>query len=499
VRLFDLAEKKQVVRYAFRPALGLLAYHPADGRIAFASERSPTIRIVEAFTGRTIASIEHDVNHESVAWSPAGTHLAAGDAEGAVHLWEIDGDSPRLLWSRPKSLEPGDPVTRLCFNLRGSLLASYSWSSRFRLLDAQGGDLLLAAEWSPQWFVSDPPGLLISLGNYEYGLAEEADQEVRRLIGRAPWRSPKSFARLHVSPDGRLIASAHAEGVGIYDLESKRALPPLDVPDCISALFSPDGRTLFTGGAVGLQRWPIERGGPDGADAARFGPPETLAEVKGAGARWITLSGDGKTVAIVGDRDRAEIVVVDLAGEKPRKVILRPHVGVDRISLRPDGKRLASGTWLAQDVKVWDVESGKLERTFPFPDSAFVEFSPCGTWLAVMSPQACFLHNARTFEQVRRIEKPSQLGFPGTAVFRRDGKVLAISHERGSLRLIDPATGSELATIESQSTMNYCFAFHPDGNRIFVGNSEGRIHAWDLDLLHSQLRSLGLDWSDPSR
>ena len=500
VHLFDLPAGKELVQYSFRPPLGLLAFHPVESRIAFASDRCPTIRIVEAATGRTIASIEHDVNHESIAWSPSGAHLAAGDPDGSVHLWEVTGETPRLLWTRPRSLEAGDPVTRLCWNPRGNLLASYSWSSRFRLLDPQGGDLLLSAEWAPQWFTGEPPGLLVSLGNYEYAFAESADQDVRRLIGRIPGRDPMSFARLHVSPDGRILAAAHPEGVGLLDLEAGRDLPFLAVKGCLSALFSPDGRWLFTGGHAGLQRWPVEREKPDGAPgAAAFGPPEVLAEVKGSSARWISLSGDGKKAAIVGDRDRAEVVVVDLSGAEPRKLHLRPHLGVDRISIRPDGKRLVSGTWLAQDVKVWDLDSGELERTIPFPDSAFVEFSPCGNYLAVMSPLACFLHDARTFELLRRIEKPSQLGFPGIAVFRGDGKVLAISHERASLRLLDPSTGGELAILESPSTVNYSFAIHPDGRRIFVGNTQGRIHAWDLNLLHQELRGLGLDWSDPGR
>src|SRR6185295_12482327 len=104
-------------------------------------------------------------------------------------------------------------------------------------------------------------------------------------------------------------------------------------------------------------------------------------------------------------------------GAPKRTTALGPHANVDRISLRPDGKRLASGTWLGTNVIVWNTETAEAERVFDIRDNAFVEYSPDGRWLAVMTPEACLLLDAATLEVSHRIEKPARGGFTGCAAF----------------------------------------------------------------------------------
>ncbi len=500
VHLIDLAGRREITTYDVHLRPEAIAFHPSGERIAFASPRDGRIQIVDARSGREIASVNDATGHPCVSWSGDGSLLAAGSVDGSVGIWEFAGSALRRRWA-VQQLK--DRVVNVFFNHGGSLLATYSWSEMLRLWDASNGDVLLAADWVPQAFSPDDRRLALVLGNYEAGLAEVAESPVCCVID-SPAAQEGHVTRHHVSPDGRLLACTRKDpmnGIELYDLTTRRYLSPVPVLDAKSALFSADGRWLFTGGRVGLQRWPIEHEGadPGAGGGVQFGFPETLEAVHGGGPHWISQSADGKTLAMIGARERSEIIVVELDGETRRRSILGPHVNVDRISLRPDGKRLASSTWLGVDVKVWNTRTGELELTIPLNDNAHVEFSPDGRWLAVMAPGACFLHDAVTFERTRRIEKPARGGFPGVAAFRADGKVLAISSGRKSIRLIDPATGADLATLEAPAVLGGGITFHPDGSRLYAAAEAGHIHDWDIALLRGELSELGLDWAEPAR
>ncbi len=510
--IIDLSERREVARHPVRAGTESILFHPSGERLALASPGHGQIRVVEPRSGHEVVSVDDGAGHSCLSWSTDGSLLAAGGIDGSVVIWELAGETLRGRWTARRLT---DRVQAIRFNRGGGLLATHSWVSMLRLWDTTNGDMLLAADWVPYGFSPDDRKLAVALGNYEAALAEVAETAVCRTID-LPFGEQASVVRMHVSPDGRLLACGRHGGkfgFWLYDLKVRRYLLPLPVPGGDSALFSADGRWVFTGGRSGLQRWPIERdlmeaeggraaevdGGGGEKVPIRFGPPETLEVVRGYPARWVAQSSDGMTLAIIGRRESAEVIVLALAGEARRKVLLGPHYNVDRISLRPDGRRLASGTWLGLDVKVWDTQTGRLELTIPVRDNAFVEFSPDGRWLAVMTPEACILHDAVTLERVWRMEKPSKGGFPGHATFRGDGKLLAISYGRRAVRLIDPTSGLDRATIEAPASLAGGIAFHPDGSRLYVAAEDGRIFDWDLALLHRELTQLGLDWAEPGR
>ncbi len=520
VHIIDLSERREVSRYDVPPRTEAIAFHPSGERIALVSTGDGRIQVADARSGREIASIEDNVAHSSLSWSAEGFLLATGGADGSIGLWEFSGETLR---QNRKLHKLSDGVMSIFFNHADTLLATYSWVEMLRVWDIDSGNLLLAADWRPLGFSSDDRKLALMLGNYEAGLAEVAESAVCRVIDPPPMVKAQVI-RPQISPDGRLLACGRREakfGIAVYDLEAERYLPAVPVPGGESALFSADGRWLITGGRYGLHRWPIERAGVENAASQekekdsqeaekdahgkavdvdfRFGPPETLEQVQGDSSRWVSQSADGKTLAIIGQRDRAEVIVLSIDGRVRRQAILSPHFNVNRISLRPDGLRLASGTWQGTDVKVWNALSGQLELTIPLRDNAFVEFSPDGRWLAVMTPTDCLLYDAVTLELNRRIKKPARAGYHGIAAFRNDGKVLAISYGRNSVRLIDPSTGVDFATLEAPAPLGGGITFHPDGSRLYVGAEDGRVHVWDLKLLRRELRDLGLDWAEPDR
>jgi hypothetical protein len=80
-------------------------------------------------------------------------------------------------------------------------------------------------------------------------------------------------------------------------------------------------------------------------------------------------------------------------------------------------------------------------------------------------------------------------------VFTRRGEMLAVSHSRTLVRLLDPATGAELATLPSSGKP---LSFSPDGTRLATVGEGQAIDVWDLRLLRQELAELGLEWDLPA-
>ena len=197
----------------------------------------------------------------------------------------------------------------------------------------------------------------------------------------------------------------------------------------------------------------------------------------------------------VGDAAPDQVIVLDLAmsAEVAR---LGPHRGFNQCPISPDGRWVATATWKGKDVKVWDVATGRLAWEMPC-DSAFVRFSPDGRWMAVarFPGLECRLFRVGSWQPGPTIQVSREFF---AMVFSRDGKLFAID-DAGRVRLVDPDTGREVATLETgtgSSASFFCLAFNPDGTKLAAGRDH-IIHLWDLRRIREQLAALGLDWNSP--
>jgi WD40 repeat protein len=87
--------------------------------------------------------------------------------------------------------------------------------------------------------------------------------------------------------------------------------------------------------------------------------------------------------------------------------------------------------------------------------------------------------------------------FTGPLAFTHDGKMLVIAHSSRLARLIEPATGTELATLEGPDPEQLNgFSFSPDGRWLAASATNRRVYLWDLRLIRQQLRAMGLDWEE---
>jgi WD40 repeat protein len=94
-------------------------------------------------------------------------------------------------------------------------------------------------------------------------------------------------------------------------------------------------------------------------------------------------------------------------------------------------------------------------------------------------------------------EVPYATGLILPLAFSPDGALLAVP-EGGKVRLLDPATGDEFATLDdSRSGLISWLSFSPDGSQLAVASENHLVRVWDLRRIRKQLSELGLDWDLP--
>jgi WD40 repeat protein/tetratricopeptide (TPR) repeat protein len=351
-----------------------------------------------------------------------------------------------------------------------------------------------------QQLVSIPGDLYCQFGPDDQGL----DYDWRVAAGREcrTFHGPKELKWVAISPNGRLMASACADGVRLWDVrasrEGDRELATLPVGLAARAHFDPKGESLITDGSAGLQRWPIA---PDPeTDGLRIGPPQSV----GLSARAplilpgydadVALSADGRTVAHCPLTGQALLF-------DPFNPQRKLHIEAPRLrhaSFSPDGKWLATGNWRGRGAKVWDAQTGGLVHKFDLGESddgaAWPAFSPDGKWLVIGTFAEYRFYEVGSWENKRTLPRATAGRGKGLSVFSPDGKMVALLHGVSGVRLVDPETGREFGRLPAGCP--YCFS--PDGSQL-VTNAEqdGDFQVWDLRLIRSELAELGLDWDLP--
>jgi len=458
-----------------------IRFSPAGGQLAISSATHNTVHVRDARDGQLLRSLPHNNAVRALGWHPGGRWLAAPCADGCVYVWDwATGQRSFVL--------PGDPnsvATHAAFSRGGHLLASTGWDGALHLWDAQTGKLLLTRTGGSACQFSRDDNLLgFTREGSKLSLLELAHTGELRTLGKGGANpSAADFAK-----DGRLMTSVCNEGVRLWDALAVNELCLIPSEHAFSALFHPDGKSLFTSGGSGLQRWPIKA--EAGTNQLRLGPPEEFGSSRGFGVAC--LSRDGRRI-IAAHGDDAHIY--DL--EQPANVVvLKSHPNVAFVSISPDNKWAATGTWKGSGVKVWDAQTGLLVRNLPVEGNANVAFSPDGKWLVSGASEAYRFWKVGVWDSAHAIGRVGAADLWGEMAFAPDGKMLAIAKSRGLIQLIEPNTGQELATLDAGPQTPLCFS--PDGSELTVRGQHEYIQIWDLRLVRQGLAAMQLDWNLPA-
>jgi serine/threonine protein kinase/WD40 repeat protein len=457
------------------------------------SEPASTVEVFDLKTGAATARLEHPDAPPwgnsvwRVAWGPDNRVLTCARYD-ALFIWDV-------LLKKPQSILKGVRGDwAMVFSGQGNLLISSGSAELIQIFDALTGarlarisgtfgNALIDERWLPRAWPAPSGFVEVALG-----------RECRRLF--TGHRDFGPHAAFH--PTRPLLALADFLGARLYDLTTMRQVAFLDLGLCETVLFSPQGDALLTySGKYGVQRWAL-RDGPQQPDSALLlGPPEDLKLVPGLNSpNWAGLGPTGLLGAA--DHGRQQAAILNL-NRPEKRITLGPHQGVRCISLSPDGRWAATGHWVGKSIKVWDAQTGALVKDFPTPGNraAHVQFTPDGKWLIGCLEKEFRFWKVDSWEMDRVLTRAVQ-GFPGMVAISPDVRLLAIAGTPWQVKLLDYATGEELAALPSDPEQPICgLAFSPDGSQLVVTSQPGAL-LWDLRRIRAELADLGLDWDLPA-
>ncbi len=193
----------------------------------------------------------------TIAYSPAGSTLATVDAGGSILFWDTTSWQPRFPL---RTAAPNVVLIGLSFSPDGRTLAAGAFDGVVRLWDVATGELLphTIPAYTTGWALSvrfDPSGKLLATGGSD-GVIKLWNPATQTPAGAPLEGHSNRVTALAFSPDGKTLASSSADGtVRLWNVASRT-----------------------------LQGEPLADGSKQIWDVFYEGA---------AGARWITLNGDG--------------------------------------------------------------------------------------------------------------------------------------------------------------------------------------------------------------
>ena len=305
------------------------------------------------------------------------------------------------------------------------------------------------------------------------------------------------------SPDGRWVGTQDSVGLAkVWDWEAEQVVFSFGSSSNRASwsTFSPSGGQLAAIlGTNGVAVWTttnwtshpvgtrstasLTAGNVTGAhsgaalEAEKQGPLFTLQPPSGE-ITTLSYSPDGAQL-VTGASD-GTVTVWDSANGERLKEVTATNQWIDRVAISPDRQQLVAVAKHA--AWVWELQSGKLVRTFPddatspisavFADDTGKHFATVDLegrltlWRKGQAPQHLItIRGGRRLEPARRV------------FFSPDGRWMANGGDDNTARVWDLATGTEQMAISERV---HWVDFSRDGDRMVTHGTENWVTTWDL-------------------
>jgi WD40 repeat protein len=464
VRLWDAATGQPIRRFLGHTRGVRSVAFSRDGKLAVSGGWDQSVRLWEVDTGKELRRFAgHTSAVFCVAFSPDGKQILSCGRRVDLRKggWQPAADErPLRLWDMGTGQEVPFP---------GVVPA--------------GAGVVSAA------FTPDGRQLLAGLSDGTAWLWDRATgQPLRCLRGHK-----HGLNAVAISPDGQYALSAAGgddadlgypgASVCVWDLRTGRKVCRFrghhDHPHLTSVAFSPDGRYALSGGwDKTLCYWEVATG-------------REIARLQGRG--WdifgAAFSPDGRR-AVTGSHDKivrlwqlpepteSWLPWADLPPGGQRCLV--GHTGVViAVAVSPDGRRLASGG-IDGTIRFWDVQTGEALHHITFSPGCLynLAFTPDGRHLLAAGPltKQVRLWEVETGKLTRAFDSPTDLH---RAILSPDGKGVLACDAGGNVWLWDTETGREVRRFGRISPWG--MAYSPDGRRILGGIADTTVRLWDSE------------------
>jgi WD40 repeat protein/serine/threonine protein kinase len=221
--------------------------------------------------------------------------------------------------------------------------------------------------------------------------------------------------------------------------------------EVFSVAFSPDGRTIATGGQDRTVRlWSVAGHRPAGTLAGHRHPVATAA-----------FSPDGKTLA-TGAYD-GKVILWSTPGRREIATLDTHGRGVGAVTFSADGAVLATAS---DSVRLWNVAGRRRLRSLPTAGESLLTatFGPHGRTLATAGTRAVRLWDVTRHTRPATVTKLTSM--IGGMAFSPDGKLLATGGDDRRVRVWDVGGHRLLSTVPRFGGRVNAVAFSPDGHTL---------------------------------